>query len=70
MITRLPISLALGLLFMRAITEGLLFREAAAAELGVLDCAGDIAIGIDEIDCSSDADRTALGIYKGLHSID
>ena len=54
---------------MRAITEGLLFREAAAAELGVLDCAGDIAIGIDEIDCSSDADRTALRIYKSLHSI-
>ena len=41
---------------MRAITEGLLFREATAAEFGVLDCAGDIAIGVYEVDCSCDAD--------------
>jgi len=55
---------------MRAITEGLLFREATAAELGVLDCVRDIAIGIDKVDSPSDADGTALRIYKGLHSID
>ncbi len=55
---------------MRAITERLIFREAAATEFGILERVSDIAISIDEIDCSSDADRTALGIYKGLHSID
>lgn len=32
---------------MRTIAERLLFREAAAAEFRVLDCAGDVAIGVD-----------------------
>ena len=41
---------------MRAITEGLLFREATTAEFRVFDRAGDIAISIDEIHRSCDAD--------------
>ena len=65
-----PRKLALVLLFMRAIAEGLLFREATATELGIFDCGGHVSISIDEIDCAGDADRSALGIYKGLHSID
>ena len=55
---------------MRAIAEGLLFREATATELGIFDCGGHVSISIDEIDCAGDADRSALGIYKSLHSID
>lgn len=41
---------------MRAIAVRLIFREAAAAELRVLDSAGDIALSIDEINCSSNTD--------------
>ncbi len=47
--------LLLGLLFMRTIAERLIFREAAATELGVFDGAGDIAISIYEFDCACDA---------------
>ena len=50
-----PRNLLLGLLFMRAIAEGLLFREAAATELWVFDGADDISISIDEFDCACDA---------------
>ena len=41
---------------MRAIAERLLFRAAATTELRVLDCAGDIAISIDEIHSAGDPD--------------
>ena len=41
---------------MRAIAEGLLFREAASTELWIFNGAGDIAISVDEFDCSGDAD--------------
>ena len=58
--------LALGLFLMRPITERLIFREAAPAELWVLDGAGDIAISIDEVHGSSDANRSALGIDEDL----
>ena len=50
------VTLALNFLLMRAIAERLIFREAAATELWVLNGAGDIAISIDEINCSCDAD--------------
>ena len=47
---------------MRPIAERLIFREAATTELWVFDGAGDIAISIDEVHGSRDADRSALGI--------
>lgn len=40
---------------MGPVAERLLFREATAAELWVFDSTGDIAISIDEINCSGDA---------------
>ena len=49
---------------MRPIAERLIFREAATAELWVFDGAGDIAISIDEIHDSCNADRSALWIYE------
>ena len=51
---------------MRAVAEGLILREATAAEFWVFDGAGDIAISIDEIHGASDADRSALGINEDL----
>ena len=51
-----PRKLLLSLLFMRTIAERLLFREATTTELRVLNGAGDIAINIDELNCSRDAD--------------
>ena len=62
----LPINLALSLSLMRAIAERLVFREAATTELWVLDSAGDIAISIDEIHDSCNADRSALRINEYL----
>lgn len=41
---------------MRPIAERLLFREAATAELRVFDRTGDVAISIDEVHRSGDAD--------------
>ena len=41
---------------MRAVTERLIFREATATELGIVDSVSDIAISIDELDCAGDAD--------------
>ncbi len=49
---------------MRAIAVRLIIREAAPAEFWVLDSVGDIAIGIDEVDCASDADGSAFRVYK------
>ena len=54
---------------MRAIAEGLLFREAAATELWVFDGADDISISIDEIHVSRDANRSALWVNEGLHAL-
>ncbi len=54
---------------MRTIAEGLLLRKAAATELWVLDGAGDIAISIDEIHGSRNADRSALGVDESLHAL-
>lgn len=51
---------------MRAIAERFLFREATTAELWVFDGAGDVAISIDEIHGSRNADRSALGINESL----
>lgn len=61
-----PRKLLLSLLFMRTIAERLIFREAAATELGILNRAGDIAIGINEFDCASDADGSAFWVYESL----
>ncbi len=58
--------LTLSFLFMRPIAERLIFREAASTELRVFDGAGDIAISIDEVHCSRDADRSALRINEYL----
>ena len=41
---------------MRSIAERLIFREAAPAELWILNDAGDVAVSIDEFDSSGDAD--------------
>ncbi len=51
---------------MRTIAEGLIFRAAAAAELWILDCAGDVTFAIDEINGSGNAYRSALRIDKDL----
>ena len=51
---------------MRTIAEGLILREATAAEFRVFDGAGDVAISIYKIHCSRDADRSALGIDEDL----
>lgn len=51
---------------MRPIAERLIFRKAAATELWVFDGTGDIAISIDEIHGSCDADRSALRINEYL----
>ena len=51
---------------MRPVAEWLIFREAATTELWVLDGAGDIAISIDEIHRSCDADGSALRINEYL----
>ncbi len=64
-----PRKLLLSLLFMRTIAERLIFREATATELGVFDSVGDIAIGIDEFDCASDADGSAFRVYESLDRI-
>ena len=64
-----PRKLALVLLFMRAIAEGLLFREATATELGIFDCGGHVSISIDEIDCAGDADRSAFWVDESLDRI-
>lgn len=48
-------TLALNIRFVRTIAERLLFREATAAELWVLDDASDIAISIDEFDYARNA---------------
>lgn len=40
---------------MRSIAERLIFREATTTELGILDGANDVAISIDEVHGSSDA---------------
>mgnify|MGYP006895934538 CR=1 FL=1 len=62
----LPINLALSLSLMRAIAEGLIFREAATTELWVLDRLNHIAVGIDDIDNTCDADRSALRVNESL----
>ena len=54
---------------MRSVAERLLLREATPTELWILNCAGDIAISIDKLNYSSDADRSALRINEGLHLI-
>lgn len=54
---------------MRAVAEGLIFREAAAAEFWVLERAGDIAISIYEFDSPSNADRSAFWVYESLDRI-
>lgn len=54
---------------MRTIAERLIFREAAATELGVFDSVGDIAIGIDEFDRAGDADGSAFWVYESLNRI-
>ncbi len=51
---------------MRAITERLIFRESTSAELWVFYGAGGVAISIDKIHCSGDADRSALRINEYL----
>lgn len=51
---------------MRAVAERLLFGEAAATELRIFDSASDIAISIDEVNSSGNANRSALGIYEDL----
>ena len=51
---------------MRGIAEWSIFCESTATELWILHRAGDISISIDEVDSSSDSDRTTLGIYKYL----
>ena len=51
---------------MRPVAERLIFREVAATELWVFDGAGDIAISIDEVHGSCDADRAALRINEYL----
>ncbi len=59
----------LGLLFMRAIAERLLFREATTAEFWVFDRAGDIAVSIDEIHGPRNADRSALWVHESFHAL-
>ena len=54
---------------MRTIAKRLLFREAAATELWIFNSAGDVAIGIDEVDSSSDANGSALWINEYLDPI-
>ena len=54
---------------MRSIAERLLLREATTTEFRVLNGAGHIAIGVDELNCSRDANRSALGINESLHLI-
>ncbi len=54
---------------MRTIAERLIFREATTTEFRVLNFAGDIAIGIDEIDCAGDADGSAFWVYESLDRI-
>lgn len=52
---------------MRTITEWLLFREATTTELGIFDGASDVALGIDEIHCSGNTDRSTVGIDEGSY---
>ena len=54
---------------MRSIAEWLLLREAAAAEFWVFDGAGEIAISIDKIHRTCDADRSALRVYERFHAL-
>ena len=63
----MPRNLAFSLLFMRPIAKGFIFRKAAPTELWIFNGAGDIAICVDEIDSSSNANRSALRIYKYLY---
>lgn len=41
---------------MRTIAERLIFREAAATELWIFNGAGDIALGVDELNRSRNTD--------------
>ncbi len=54
---------------MRAVAERLIFREATPAEFWVLNCVGDIAIGVYELDRTGNADGSAFWVYESLDSI-
>ena len=64
-----PLFLERDYFLMRTVAEWLICREATTAELWVLNGAGDISFGIDKVDRSSDANRSALGINKCLDVI-
>ena len=51
---------------MRSIAEGFIFGKSAPAELWILNCAGDVAFSIDEINGSGNANRSTIGIDKDL----
>ena len=51
---------------MRSIAEGFILGKAATAELWILNCAGDIAISINKIHSSGNANRSTIGIDKDL----
>ena len=54
---------------MRTIAEGLIFREATAAELRILDRARHLAISVDKVNCSRNANGSAFWVYKDLDVI-
>lgn len=54
---------------MRRIAEWSIFCEATSAEFWILHRADGVAIGIDEVHCSGNANRSAIGIDEDLHVI-
>lgn len=51
---------------MRTVAEWFVLGEATTAEFWVFNGASDVAIGINEVDCSCDANGSALRIYEDL----
>lgn len=58
------IKLALSLLFMRTVAEWFVLGEATTAEFWVLHCSRHIAISIDKIDGSGNANGSAFRVDK------
>ena len=52
---------------MGGVAEWRIFCEAAATELRILHRADGVAISIDEVHCSSNTNRSTLGIDEDLH---
>lgn len=54
---------------MRTIAKWFIFREAAPAEFRVFDRIDDVAICVDKVHHSRNADRSALRVHESFHAL-